>query len=92
MAEISVDSPAVRTDWSGESQRKQRARRYAAERRLRYVGIGAITIALSLLGILIISLSTVATIQERDIKFSIINERSYYLVRRLFCKIVQELL
>lgn len=43
-------------DWSSESAAARRRKRYAADRRLRFLGIGAISIAIGLLAILLVSL------------------------------------
>lgn len=47
MVDINMEHTRI-IDWSGDEQKRRRARRYAAERRLKFIGAGAITIALSL--------------------------------------------
>src|SRR5690606_33275316 len=44
-------------DWSSEEARARRRRRYSADRRLQALGIGAITVAIGLLGILLVTLT-----------------------------------
>jgi len=48
--------PADRLDWRSDAARRQRARRYAADRRLKFVGLGAIVLAIGFLGLLIASM------------------------------------
>ena len=44
-------------DWRASAAARRRRRRHAADRRLRYVGLGAISLAIGLLAILIVTLS-----------------------------------
>lgn len=53
MADVSTRQPI---DWSTSEAASHRRRRYAANRRLQLYGIGAISLAIGLLGILIVSL------------------------------------
>jgi len=60
MSDVSTPSaatPAAQTGhWYSVAQQKRLKRRYAADRRLRYLGLGAIGLAIGLLGMLIVSL------------------------------------
>jgi len=53
MADIAIRQPI---DWSTAEAAARRRRRYAADRRLQFYGMGAILLAIGLLGILIVSL------------------------------------
>ena len=44
-------------DWSSQEAQARRRRRYSADRRLQALGIGAITVAIGLLGILLVTLT-----------------------------------
>jgi phosphate transport system permease protein len=53
MVDIAARQPI---DWSSADASLRRRRRHAADRRLQYFGLGAITLAIGLLGVLIVSL------------------------------------
>jgi phosphate transport system permease protein len=53
MVDLAVRQPI---DWSSADASRRRRRRHAADRRLQYYGLGAITLAIGLLGVLIVSL------------------------------------
>ncbi len=48
--------PRRATDWAGEDMRKRIARRYAAERRFKLIGLGAVLLSASFLAFLLISM------------------------------------
>lgn len=56
MTDLSANSAAIGHDWASSSARKRVKRRYAADRRLQFYGIAAISLAMALLGILFASL------------------------------------
>ena len=49
----------MKIDWSDETTLRRVRRRYGAERRLKFLGLGAIGLALTLLGVLVLSLVSV---------------------------------
>ena len=59
MTDVSVDAligPSSKNDWESEVNVRRVRRRYAANRRLQFYGLAAITVAIGLLGILVGSL------------------------------------
>ena len=58
MTDLPAPNRDLTIDWSSETTTRRISRRYRAERRLRLIGLGAIGLALTLLGVLIVSLVT----------------------------------
>ncbi|MBO9528195.1 MAG: DUF3333 domain-containing protein, partial [Sphingobium yanoikuyae] len=53
---IPAGSSRAPTDWKGDAMRKRIARRYAAERRFRLLGLGAVLVSAGFLAFLLISM------------------------------------
>ncbi len=59
MSDLPAINQSVTVDWSSEKAQRRVRRRYGAERRLKWFGLGAIAMALLLLGVLVTSLISV---------------------------------